>query len=443
MCGFIITNKKDADLEHANFYIKLRGPDHTSIVEKNGVKFLHDLLSMTGYFTIQPFISNDIVCLYNGEIYNAFNFGDYKSDGECLIPLYKQYGLDFTKKLDGEFAIVLFDFANDIVILSTDVFATKPMWIAKDDESFCIASYKSGAERLGFKDVQRFPTNKTLIMNTKMEELDRYEVCSFSLNQHKEDFNDWNVAFHNSIEKRCVKNVRENVFIGLSSGYDSGAIASELIDQGIRFTAYTIMGQEDRYVMAERKKYLNKHGCSIIIADSSKKPMARKYIDDFVEEYYYVTCCSRSNYNERHFEMHKDHGASGISMISAMAKKGNKKIYLSGQGADEIFADYGFQGESKFEHSNFGGLFPEDLETIFPWASFYESSQRSYLTKEEYIAGSYGLEARYPFLDKDVVQEFLWLSANLKNKHYKNVLHNLMSQRRFPFHIGKKIGFLP
>jgi len=443
VCGFIITNQDIEDLEHVSFYIQRRGPDNTSVLEKNNITFVHDLLSMTGDFTPQPFVSNNIVCLYNGEIYNAFDFGDYKSDGECLIPLYEKYGTDFIKQLDGEFAIALFDFANDIVILSTDIFATKPMWMAKNLEGFCIASYKSAIDRLGFEDVERLSPNKTLIMNTKLELLGQHEVYSFSLDQHKENFDDWNVAFRNSIDKRCVKNVREDVFIGLSSGYDSGSIACELIDQNIKFTAYTIMGQEDRHVMEERRKYLNKNGCDITIANSSKKAQALEYINKFVEEYYYVTYCSRSDYNERHFRLHQDHGSAGISMICRMAKKNNKKIYLSGQGADEIFSDYGFQGKSIFEHSNFGGLFPEDLSTIFPWPSFFESSQRSYLTKEEYVAGSYGLEARYPFLDKDVVQEFLWLSTDLKNKHYKNVLHNLMSERNFPFNVGVKTGFLP
>lgn len=443
MCGFIITNKNIEDLEHVNFYIQRRGPDNTSVLEKDGVTFVHDLLSMTGDFTVQPFVSGDIVCLYNGEIYNAFDFGNYKSDGECLIPLYEKYGTDFIKKLDGEFAIALFDFAKDIVVLSTDIFATKPMWMAKDSNGFCISSYKSAADRLGFEDVERLSPNKTLILNTKLELSGQDEIYSFSLDQYKENFDDWNIAFRNSINKRCVKNVREDVFIGLSSGYDSGSIACELIDQNIKFTAYTIMGQEDRHVMEERRKYLNKHGCDITIANSSKKVQALEHINKFVEEYYYVTYCSRSDYNERHFRLHQDNGSAGISMICKMAKDNNKKIYLSGQGADEIFSDYGFQGKSIFEHSNFGGLFPEDLSTIFPWPSFYESSQRSYLTKEEYVAGSYGLEARYPFLDKDVVQEFLWLSANLKNRDYKNVLHNLMDRRRFPFNRGIKTGFCP
>ena len=37
------------------------------------------------------------------------------------------------------------------------------------------------------------------------------------------------------------------------------------------------------------------------------------------------------------------------------------------------------------------------------------SHQSSYLAKEESITGGFGIEGRYPFLDKAVVQEFLWL----------------------------------
>ena len=110
-------------------------------------------------------------------------------------------------------------------------------------------------------------------------------------------------------------------------------------------------------------------------------------------------------------------------------------------GGDEIFSDYGFGGQSKYQHSNFGGLFPSDLSIIFPWASFYGSTMESYLAKEEYVGGSYGIESRYPFLDKAVVQEFLSLSVELKNKQYKNVLHEYLTRNNFPFAQGQKIGF--
>ena len=115
-------------------------------------------------------------------------------------------------------------------------------------------------------------------------------------------------------------------------------------------------------------------------------------------------------------------------------------VYLSGSGADEIFSDYGYAGEKFFPHSNFGGLYPDDLASIFPWGSFYGSTQASYLAKEEHVAGSFGMEARYPFLDFMVVQEFLWLKATLKNSRYKQVLAEFMGNSSFPFLENKKIG---
>ena len=128
-------------------------------------------------------------------------------------------------------------------------------------------------------------------------------------------------------------------------------------------------------------------------------------------------------------------------MVCDHARKEDKKFYLSGSGSDEIFSDYGFNGEKKFMHSNFGGLFPEDLSTIFPWASFYGSTMVSYLAKEEYVAGSYGIETRYPYLDKYVVQEFLWLDSKLKNSKYKSVLDNYLTTSKYPFESNIKRGF--
>ena len=118
-----------------------------------------------------------------------------------------------------------------------------------------------------------------------------------------------------------------------------------------------------------------------------------------------------------------------------------KKITLSGMGGDEIFSDYGFSGRRIYKHSNFGGLFPQDLSRVFPWNSFYGSTMRSYLMKEEQIGGSYGIETRYPFLDRNVVQEFIWLKNNLKNANYKSVLYEYLTRNNFPFQNGVKKGF--
>lgn len=40
------------------------------------------------------------------------------------------------------------------------------------------------------------------------------------------------------------------------------------------------------------------------------------------------------------------------------------------------------------------------------------ASPEDYLAKEESTAGAHGVETRYPFLDRNLVQEFLWLSSD-------------------------------
>ena len=64
-----------------------------------------------------------------------------------------------------------------------------------------------------------------------------------------------------------------------------------------------------------------------------------------------------------------------------------------------------------------------------------------FIAKEEYAGSLNGVEVRYPFLDKNVVQEFLWLEKNLKNDIYKAPLHKYMEKYNYPFYINSKIYF--
>jgi len=443
MCSILLSNKKDkALLQNANTYIKLRGPDHTTFYETEGLTFIHNLLSITGDFTTQPFIDHEsnIVCIYNGEIYNAFNSdNNYKSDGECIIPLYKKHGKNFVKKLDGEYAIILVDFKNENIILVSDTFLTKPLWFGKDQNDFTIGTYKSSVELTGIKATRMKP-NTCQVYDLQFNLLEEFTVYDFWLNQHKTTYDDWTKAFENSIKKRASNNVRENIFIGMSSGYDSGAIACELNKQKIKFTAYSVSGSENKSIIKDRFNIINQNADTYYLEGCMDEyVMAKKHIKKYVEPYTYEIYSSRNGYKE-FIPLTQDGGANAFSLVCSKAIKENKKIYLSGTGADEIFSDYGWNGKTVAPHSNFGGRFPLMLEPIFPWASFYGSSQITYLTKEEMVGGSYGIECRYPFLDRKVVQEFLWLTSELKNKFYKNVLHNYMIENNFPHSVEKK-GF--
>ena len=436
MCSILITNRKIENFDYVNFYLKFRGPDHTSVYQKNGITFVHNLLSISGAFTPQPFVDNNIVAIYNGEMYD-YDYERYSSDGYTIIPAYKMCGDNFVSKFDGEFALVLVDFNKDQLIMSTDVFRTKPLWYSIENGEFGISSYREPLIRLGFTNVVKVPANSIFKINLEDLSLKKIsEVYKFHLQQYKTHFNDWTLAFENSIRKRTEK-IREKIFVGLSSGYDSGSIVCELNKRKINYHTYSVLGKEDMSVLNKRVGI----NSTFLYRDSETLDRAHQYIVDNVEPYKYTISSSTSDYNEYYLSLQDDSGSNGLSMVCERAKKDGIKIYLSGCGADEIFSDYGFGGNKIYPHSNFGGLFPNDLKSIFPWNSFYGSSMESYLAKEEYISGAYGLEGRYPFLDKWVVQEFLWLKPELKNSEYKSVLDNYLRSNNYPYLKNQKIGF--
>ena len=444
MCSILFSTKKIDDLDSVNFFNKFRGPDNTNHEIINGHSFVHNLLSITGDFTIQPFKKNNIVVIYNGEIYNSDKFGNYKSDGECIIDAYLEHGNNFTKQLDGEFAIVLVDYDKNICLISSDTFKTKPIFYSLDTNDIGVSTYSDSLKKLGFKTISKFNPNTTLIIDmTKFEIINEFNVVDFDVeNQTKMSFLDWEKSFEESINKR-TKNISKKIFIGLSSGYDSGAICKELIKQGVNFKSYTLTGTENVNVLNKRIDILKKNFLDHTILSKSDFRLQDtiRYIKSNTEEFKYTICSSSSDYNEFWLSLTDDGGSRHLSYICDVAKKDGYKILISGSGPDEIFSDYGFAGRKMYQHSNFGGLFPDDLKTIFPWNSFYGSSMESYLAKEEYVGGSYGIEVRYPFLDKKVVQEFLWLNVNLKNERYKYVLDNHLRTNNFPFCPGQKIGF--
>ena len=94
-------------------------------------------------------------------------------------------------------------------------------------------------------------------------------------------------------------------------------------------------------------------------------------------------------------------------------------------------------GNSNYYGSGQPKYFPKNLKKIFPWKNFYGSSLRNYILKEECVGGAYSFETRYPFLDKQVVQEFLWLNSKLKNSNIKAPLFHYMKKHNYPFHTIK------
>jgi asparagine synthetase B (glutamine-hydrolysing) len=407
MCGILVH-----DGTGNNFFVQKRGQDltHTEVV--NGIHFTHNLLHITGEVTPQPFIDGDIVCLYNGEIYN-YQFA--KSDGENIIPLYKEHGIVFPQFLDGEYAIVLFDFKLGIALYCTDAFGTKPLW----RNGLYASSYESGVG--GHKIPARTVEVVSIANDWKVEHV-QHSWFDFD-SQVTNNYDKVLEALSEAIRKRA----KHKCFIGLSSGYDSGVIACELDKQNVDFKAFMIKASEDVYTMHMRSRHL-KNTQTVVEFDHDE--MA-KHLNDNGEDFNYDYWYGKTHMNGTY---KNDWASRGLSYICKLGVNEGRKVYLSGTGADEILSDYSLIPAQ----SQFKGTFPNNLSE---WTNFYNGCQYSYLGKEECVAGSWNIETRYPFLDKAFVQEFLWLTPELKNRHYKAPLYEYLTRNNFPFQENKKIGF--
>ena len=435
MCGIIFTNKKINNLDYINFFCKKRGPDFTTEYKKNNYTFIHNLLQITGKSVKQPFIDekNNIICIYNGEIYN-YDKDKYDSDGQCIINFYKKYGNDFIRYLDGEFSICLVDFKKNILIFSSDVFSTKPLFYSIEKKYIGISSYYSSLYRLKFKNIMKIPANCTFIYNlNNLQLLEQNTVYDFDLKQHKTNLKDIFLKLEQSIIKRS-KNINKKIFLGLSSGYDSGCINCILNKFNINHTIYSIQGSEDIKTLKERHK-IHKFNKEYIINNKKNFHFYKKFLKENCEFFRYT--------KSKKWNTHNDPAASGLALICDKARKNNELIYISGQGADEIISDYSINGKNCGPSNStcFNGKFPNDLNKIFPWKNFFGRMQTDYLMKEELVSGTFGIEGRYPYLDKDFVQEFLWLIPKLKNKDYKYILSEYMKKNNYPLYHKKKEGF--
>ncbi|CAE7911411.1 ASNS [Symbiodinium necroappetens] len=368
----------------------------------------------------------------------------FLSDGEAILPAYALLGASFPLVLEGEFAIAIFDFTKDQAIFASDAFGTKPLWYAlvRHRQRIAVASYKSGLRRLGFnkRNIHMVGPNRVLtVCLATFRILRETSVFEFDMRQFKTSTSDFFTAFNRAVKIRTEDLISTGrpLFIGLSSGFDSGAIHASLHHQSVKHHAFALLGEEVPAVLHDRAMFAQTTSeVSIVMMNEQDFELEHDWLSQRAEPFWYLGANATGQTN-----VLDDFASTGLSYIVRLSRDRGALCYLSGSGADEILSDYGFAGDKWCPQSSFGGLFPDNLTTIFPWAGFFLSTQRDYLHKEEHVAGAHGVEARYPFLDPKVVQEFLWLAPEVKNREYKAPLHDAFANWGYPFEKRKKTGF--
>lgn len=441
MCSFVFSTETAVD-KAFNRAMQLRGPDATHEREVNGYYFCHNLLSMRGDYVAQPYISADetVLILFNGEVYSCPE--TETNEAEYLYRLYVEHGPGMLKQIDGEYALVIVDFRLGRFFAARDCFGTKPLFFGHKGTKFALGSYRSALEQLGMQEIRALKPNTLVDYALDGTSITTSEIISFNISQYSDDVEGWHDCFDRAVSKR-IRHLKGKAFIGLSSGYDSGAIAASLIAQSASFISVSVEGREDPETIVARRNAVEQSGNAAILLPEdrvNRETWLRWLAENVEDEHYFIT-----NDEGERFEIGKSiHGDKASLILAAVchtAKGSGARVYLSGSGADEIYSDYGHKGQKLFAHSNFGGRYPENLLARFPWSSFFGSTQAAYLMKEEMVAGSFGMEARYPFLDTELVQRFLSLKPGIKNEAYKSVIQSYLEKRKFPYTPGRKVGF--
>lgn len=146
ICGIVTASRPGPDpdvLRKMADSIIHRGPDDEGIVVSGRAGIAARRLSIIDvHGGHQPIANEDetIWCALNGEIYNfpelmeQLRFRGHRfrthCDTEVIVHLYEEYGLGFLDRIDGMFALVLWDARKDTVVLARDRIGIKPLYYA-------------------------------------------------------------------------------------------------------------------------------------------------------------------------------------------------------------------------------------------------------------------------------------------------------------------------
>ena len=167
MCGIGGMFRKDgrcvdrADLVAMGETMILRGPDGEGFYMDGPVGLVHRRLAVIDLAGgAQPIFNEHgtVVTVVNGEFYNfpalramleqrGHRFRT-NSDSECAVHLYEEFGADFPSRLDGMFALALYDVRKKSLLLARDRAGEKPLFLLDTPELFAFASDLNALKRI-------------------------------------------------------------------------------------------------------------------------------------------------------------------------------------------------------------------------------------------------------------------------------------------------------
>lgn len=381
MCGIVgIVSKLKIEpkiIERLTTTLRHRGPnaESTYINNSSSTALGHTRLSVIDLSSAanQPMFSADgrYVIVFNGEIYNFQKIKKEllqinpsqvfktNSDTEVIVCAFDCWGLDMVKRLEGMFAIAIYDSIDDKLFLFRDRVGKKPLFYFYDDKQFIFASeIKSlvthpaiaNTKEIDYQALHEFlhlgyiPEPKTIYRSIRkfpagsIGEVDSNLIFFLTPYWRAEDLileerkpqkdatlkANLRSRLHGAVQKRLISDVPLGSF--LSGGTDSSlvtAIASEYTIGSIK--TFSIGFKESKFdetrFAAQVAGKLKSDHHEYILYEAEAAGMLETYLNHFDEPF-------------------ADTSAIPTMLVSRLARK-DVTVALTGDGGDELFLGYG------------------------------------------------------------------------------------------------------
>jgi asparagine synthase (glutamine-hydrolysing) len=373
MCGilgvfnFHKSEFAESDFIQATEIVSHRGPDNLGYFSNSKCFLGHTRLSIIGIgeASNQPFYYENLIMVFNGEIFNYIELRDelsdlgYQfittSDTEVVIKAFHKWGGMCFSKFNGMWSLIIYDQNQNTLIASRDRFGQKPMFVLQKGDTIFFASEVQqlvpfSDRKIDFELVEMFlkegtyqGNGRTFFISISEFPKAHYCVCDSAGNLknnrywdywqgdiHEVDddsFADFNALLQDAIKLRNRADVPFSIL--LSGGIDSTIVAaySAKFHDGsnpIPAFNYKSADRDDESIYA--KIVADKLGLPLIIREQENNP---------------------TEYRDRLKQLvqHMGRGHSSPAIVSvdylyeSVASKGIR-VAIDGQGADEMLCGY-------------------------------------------------------------------------------------------------------
>jgi asparagine synthase (glutamine-hydrolysing) len=396
MCGILGSFNTNINLESL-MLLSHRGPDDNGFYKDEDIYLGQTRLSIQDLSSNghQPMISDnkDIILVYNGEIYNhkelrkeiestGYTFKG-SSDTEVVLKLYEIFNNDFLLKINGIFAIAIWDVREKKLLLARDHFGIKPLYYTSNEIDFTFSSelksiihsqkikkdidYKSMVSHLTymwspsprtmFKNIKKLePGHAMVVKDSKI--INHWKYFDIKFNDIDKNISEADAILKTkflikeAVKKQLISDVPVGAF--LSGGLDSTSIVAFAKDLYLpnKLETYTIdfeNTQNSSMGSSEDISYAKKAADYLDVKLNILK-VNPNMISDVRSMIYHLD------------EPQADPAAINTMLISQYARKNNIKVLLSGSGGDDIFT--GYRRHFAFNNEKYWSWLPQSFKKI-------------------------------------------------------------------------------